>query len=152
NAEFVFIEYPSHSKEVAYLFKVRISYAFKQHNLDPNRYIRLVPSQDFQDFLRLLSLSDVYLDSIGWSGGMTTLEALGSMLPIVTMPGRFLRGRHSYGCLKRIGVTETVVRSVEDYVNVSAGLGLDEKWREAIKLRQASNLDRLYNDRDCILA
>src|SRR5262249_2879807 len=113
-SEFIFIERETHSIEAAHAFKARVADAFLQHDLDAKDHIRFVPQQGLQDFLRLLSLSDVYLDSIGWSGGMTTLEALACMLPVVTMPGQFMRGRHAYGCLKRIGINETIAQSTED--------------------------------------
>ena len=151
-SEFVLIERETHSVEAARAFEARIAEAFRQHNLNASDHIRFVSQQGLQDFLTLLSLSDVYLDCIGWSGGMTTLEALGCMLPIVTMPGQFMRGRHAYGCLQRIGIDETVAHSAEDYVNVSSRLGLDEAWRNAILSKQAANLHRLYDDRECVVA
>ncbi len=150
NSQFVFIERDTHSIEVANFFKARVAKIFKRHDLDPDNYIRFVPPLSTQNFLRLLSLADVYLDSIGWSGGMTTLEALGCMLPVVTTPGEFMRGRHSYGCLRRIGVTDTVAQNVEDYIDIAVRLGLDEKWREGIKMKQESKLHKLYDDTDCI--
>jgi predicted O-linked N-acetylglucosamine transferase (SPINDLY family) len=150
NSEFVFIERETHSTEVVHQFKARVAEVFRQHGLDSNDYIRFVPSLSTQEFLRLLSLADVYLDGIGWSGGMTTLEALGRMLPVVTMPGKFMRGRHAYGCLKRIGVMETVAQNIEDYITIASRLGLDGEWREEIKLKQALKLHALYDDTDCI--
>ena len=150
NSQFVFIERDTHSVEVAHFFKARVAEIFKRHNLDSDNYIRFVPPLSTQNFLRLLSLADVYLDSIGWSGGMTTLEALGCMLPVVTMPGEFMRGRHSYGCLRRIGVMDTVAQNVEDYIDIALRLGLDEKWREDIRMNQESKLHKLYDDTDCI--
>jgi protein O-GlcNAc transferase len=150
NSQFVFIERDTHSVEVANCFKERVGQIFKRHDLDPDNYIRFVPTLSTQNFLRLLSLADVYLDSIGWSGGMTTLEALGCMLPVVTMPGEFMRGRHSYGCLRRIGVMDTVAHNVEGYIDIAVRLGLDKKWREGIKMKQESKLHKLYDDTDCI--
>jgi predicted O-linked N-acetylglucosamine transferase (SPINDLY family) len=150
NCQFVFIERDTHSVDVAHLFKERIAKIFRGHELDPDNHIRFVPPLSTQNFLRLLSVADVYLDSIGWSGGMTTLEALSCMLPVVTMPGEFMRGRHSYGCLQRIGVMDTVAKNVDDYIDIAVRLGLDEKWREGIKNKQESNLYKLYDDTDCI--
>jgi predicted O-linked N-acetylglucosamine transferase (SPINDLY family) len=150
-SEFVFIERETHSIEAAHAFKARVVDAFRQHDLNANEHVRFVARQRLQDFLGLISLSDVYLDCIGWSGWMTTLEALGCMLPIVTLPGQFMRGRHAYGCLKRIGISETVAQSVGDYVNAAARLGLDEAWKKTVISKQAANLHKLYNDRDCIM-
>ena len=150
-SEFVFIERETHSLEAAQAFKARLAEAFMRHDLDANEHVRFVPRQSLRDFLALLSLSDVYLDCIAWSGGMTTLEALGCMLPVVTIPGRFMRGRHAYGCLSRIGIGETVAQSAEEYVNVAVRLGLDETWKRTILSKQATDLHKLYDDRECVL-
>ena len=37
--------------------------------------------------MQLLGVLDVYLDSIGWNGGITTLRALAMNCPVVTLPG-----------------------------------------------------------------
>jgi predicted O-linked N-acetylglucosamine transferase (SPINDLY family) len=152
SAQFVFIERETHSVEAAQVFKTRVAAAFRQRNLEPDKYLLFVPSMSTQNFLELLSLADVYLDSIGWSGGMTTLEAIGCMLPVVTLPGKFMRGRHAYGCLKRIGVMETAAQDIDTYVHIAARLGLDREWRKFITLKQASQLHKLYDDTECILA
>jgi predicted O-linked N-acetylglucosamine transferase (SPINDLY family) len=149
-SQFVFIERDTHSVEVAQFFRARVAKVFKCHDLDPENYLRFVPSLSTQNFLRLLSLSDVYLDSVGWSGGMTTLEALGCNLPIVTMPGEFMRGRHSYGCLRRIGMMDTVAQNIEDYIDIAVRLGVDKKWTEGIKMKQESKLHKLYDNTDCV--
>jgi predicted O-linked N-acetylglucosamine transferase (SPINDLY family) len=38
---------------------------------------------------------DVILDSIGWSGGNTSLQAIELGKPVVTLPGAFMRARFS---------------------------------------------------------
>ena len=59
---------------------------------------------------------DLMLDSIGWSGGNTTLEALAQDLPVVTFEGALMRGRVSAGILRMMGMPETVGETVDDYV------------------------------------
>lgn len=152
NSEFVFIERDRRTIAAVLAFKRRIDEKFREYGLDPDRYIRFLPPQSTENFLRLLSVSDVYLDSIGWSGGMTTLEALGCMLPIVTVPGRFMRGRHSYGCLKQLGVLATVAQNFDDYVSLAVRLAFDKAWRQDVISEQAKNLHMLYDDKECILA
>ena len=56
-------------------------------------HIRLVEPLSQDEFPSLGAVADVYLDSLEWSGCNTTLELLGSNLPIVTCRGRFMRGR-----------------------------------------------------------
>jgi predicted O-linked N-acetylglucosamine transferase (SPINDLY family) len=150
-SEFLFFERETHSIEAADAFRMRVGEAFIRNGLDANKYVRVIPQQDFDDFLGVLSLSDVCLDSIGWSGGMTTLECMGCMLPVVTMPGHLMRGRHAYGCLNRVGIQETLAQNPNEYVNVAVRLGLDQSWKQAILLRQANDGHLLYNDKECLV-
>ncbi|MGA9755872.1 MAG: hypothetical protein WBV23_12115, partial [Desulfobaccales bacterium] len=78
------------------------------------------------------------------------LEALACDLPVVTLPGNHMRGRHSMAFLTMMGVTETIVTSLEEYVAVAARLALDESWREQISQKIAATKGRLYRDMTCI--
>jgi CRISPR-associated protein Csy1 len=69
------------------------------------------------DFLRINALCDVMLDTLHWSGGNTSLDALACGLPIVTLPGRFMRGRQSFGMLTLMGLPELIARDRDDYVD-----------------------------------
>ncbi len=51
--------------------------------------------------------------------------------PIVTLPGRFMRGRQSAGMLALMGVDELVARDTDDYVGIVARLCSDAAWRSA---------------------
>jgi predicted O-linked N-acetylglucosamine transferase (SPINDLY family) len=95
-------------------------------------------------------LSDVYLDTFTWSGGNTTLEAIACNLPVVTCPGEFMRGRHSYSFLKMIGVTDTIAQNEVEYIEIAVKLGLDPAWRRNIAERISESHDRLYDDTTCV--
>jgi len=58
----------------------------------------------------------VFLDSIGWSGFNTTLDALANDLPIVTLRRGLMRDRHTSAMLDRMGLTAIVCKSIEEYV------------------------------------
>ena len=62
------------------------------------------------------------VDTLHWSGGNTSLDALACALPIVTLPGRFMRGRQSAGMLRLMGIDELVARDADDYVRIVARL------------------------------
>ena len=55
----------------------------------------------------------MYLDSIGFSGFNTALQAVECGLPIVTREGRFMRGRLASGILKRMGLQDLVAADEE---------------------------------------
>ena len=95
---------------------------------------------------------DLMLDSIGWSGGNTTLEALAQDLPVVTFQGELMRGRVSAGILRMMGMPETIAETLDDYVALAVRMGRDLSFRADIKKRIASDKHRLYRDRACIAA
>lgn len=53
------------------------------------------PNLTMSDFFALVRLADVCLDTPGWNGGNTTIQALQENVPVVTLAGEFMRGRHS---------------------------------------------------------
>ena len=63
-------------------------------------------------FVAAAGLSDVFLDSIGWSGCNSALECLTRALPIVTFEGATMRGRHSAAIPRMIGVEDTIATTV----------------------------------------
>lgn len=132
------------------LLKPRLNRAFAEVGLRSEEYcvFRAIPER--LDYLMINLVSDVYLDTFCWSGGNTTLEAIACCLPIVTCPGEFMRGRHSYSFLKMLGVTETIAENQVDYVKIAVKLGVDSAWRREIGERMAQRLDYLYEDRACV--
>jgi predicted O-linked N-acetylglucosamine transferase (SPINDLY family) len=92
------------------------------------------------------------LDSIEWSGGNTTLEALAQDLPVVTLEGALMRGRVSAGMLRMMGMPETVAPTIDEYVALAVRMARDTEFRMAIKARIAKDRHRLYRDRTSIAA
>ena len=87
------------------------------------------------DFLELLRLGDVLLDSFDFGGGNTTAEALFAGIPIVTLPGRLMRGRFTYAWLRHAGLTEGIATSAEDYVARALRFGGDAELRLLLRGR-----------------
>ncbi|MBX9691131.1 MAG: glycosyltransferase, partial [Cyanobacteria bacterium] len=102
------------------------------------------------NFMHLLNNIDVYLDSIGWNGGITSMRALALNCPIVTMPTEFMRGRHSCAMLEMIGCDELIVNSVDDYVELAARLGNDNDYLQAQRKAIEERKDKLFYDKTCI--
>ena len=112
----------------------------------------ILPSMPQERFIDAIRQCDVLLDTIGWSGGKSTLDSLAHDAPIVTLPGHFMRGRHTAAILTRMGVTETVAASVDGYVDIAVQLACDRGWRESLRNRMAAGRHRVFGDRGCIEA
>jgi protein O-GlcNAc transferase len=108
--------------------------------------VRALPQCAHDDFLRVNSVCDVMLDTLHWSGGNTSLDALACGLPIVTLPGRFMRGRQSAGMLALMGIDELVARDEDDYVRIAATLATDAPARGALSQRIVAGAPRIFGD------
>ena len=142
NAQFLFIAFRNAPTE---LFRARLERSFAAAGLTMARHVRIIPPVPVEDFCPLLRSADVYLDSIGWSGGNTTLEALSCGLPVVTLPTGLMRGRHSTAILQHIGLGERVAGSVDDFVGRAVALA-DAPQRDGYRAAIAEARHRLFHD------
>jgi predicted O-linked N-acetylglucosamine transferase (SPINDLY family) len=149
--QFVFI---AHSKGEAATesFRRRLERAFVVHGLAAADHCVFLPRLSQDEFAAAIGQCDIVLDSIGWSGFNSTIEGLPHDLPIVTMVGPLMRGRHTAAVLAMMGVTETVTATVDDYVAVAQRLATDAAWRKAVRERMQDNRHRVYRDRVCMAA
>jgi protein O-GlcNAc transferase len=103
-------------------------------------------------FVAAAGLADIFLDSIGWSACNSALESLAHDLPIVTLEGPMMRGRHSAAILRMLEVPETVAATLDDYVAIAVRLARDLPARRALVDRMAARKHRLYYDRAPVTA
>ena len=151
DCQFVFITYPK-GTAVTEMFRNRLHRAFSATGLDSADHCVFLPRLDQSRFLAASGLCDVFLDSIGWSGGNTTLESLIYALPIVTLPGRLMRSRHSLAILTRMGIADTIAGTVDEYVAIAIRLARDKVWRDRIRDEIPAGAARVYRDHACISA
>ncbi len=150
-AQFAFIG--SHiSESITEKFRQRLQAAFASFGLNSEDYCVILPRLDGVEYPNLNLVSDVYLDTFSWSGGNTTMYAIATNLPIVTCPGEFMRGRHSYGMVRMLGVTETIAKDEAEYIEIAVRLGLDQDWRQSIVDKVKQNQNRAFEDPTCVVA
>jgi predicted O-linked N-acetylglucosamine transferase (SPINDLY family)/glycosyltransferase involved in cell wall biosynthesis/ADP-heptose:LPS heptosyltransferase len=150
NSKFVFIatDFP----HINIKFRQRLQRAFTQFDLDVDRYCIFLQRQLGDDYLSLHLVSDIFLDTIDWSGGSTTLEAIACGSAIVTLPGEFMRGRHSYAMLKILQVEETIANNKEEYIEIAIKLAKDPNWRLSIVQRMCDRHNVLFDDQISVRA
>jgi predicted O-linked N-acetylglucosamine transferase (SPINDLY family) len=124
-----FVFFTLEPKYLADRLKQRLRSAFASVQLDFERYVVFVPKQAQPQFHGLMRRSRVFLDTLGFSGFNTVMQAVACGLPIVAREGRFMRGRFASGILKRMQMAELVTSSDEDYISLAVKLASDtEHW------------------------
>lgn len=108
--------------------------------------VEFFPQQSSPDFVNLMALADVMLDTFHYSGGNTSHEALAVGTPIVTYPSQFLRGRLALGRYRRMDLLICVAASPAAYVELALRLGTDPVYRAEIKAKILAANAVLYED------
>lgn len=112
------------------------------------RVIRL-PQHSRADFLAVLAHCDVALDTFGFSGGNTSLDALSVGLPVVTLPGELMRGRQTFAMLKTLqsdACAALIARDEVHYVELVTRLLGDASMRSAAREAITDNKHKLFDD------
>ncbi len=113
-------------------FTQRIARAFDAHGIGASERLLVLPSFPHEDYLRINLACDAMLDTLYWSGGNTSLDALACALPVVTLPGAFMRGRQSAAMLRLAGASELIATDPHDYVRIATRIVEDAGWRHAM--------------------
>lgn len=114
-----------------------------------NRVV-FVPRVGQNEFFRLLLMADVLLDPPYFGGGNTTYEALAAGLPIVTWPGRFMRGRVTQACYQQMGFRQLVAGSLGQYVEIATRLANDAAWKAQVRAEIHERRGVLYEDNSAV--
>jgi predicted O-linked N-acetylglucosamine transferase (SPINDLY family) len=128
----------------AYL--ARLDRALAREGISRAGRVHVLPQCTHHDYLRVNRVCDAMLDTLRWSGGNTSLDAIACGLPIVTLPGRYMRGRQSAGMLRTIGVTDSIARDAAQYVDIASRLVDDREFRDDVASRIASGRGALFDD------
>ena len=151
NCHFVFLKSRA-STAISEQFFQRLHRAFEQAGLNIHDHVTMLSSLSDEQYHRMHELADVFLDSIGTGGTTTTLEALSSNIPIITLPSNFLRGRVSSGILNHLGIKETIATSVENYIELAITLGNQPTRRQQLRAQMERNKVKAYQNTACTTA
>jgi predicted O-linked N-acetylglucosamine transferase (SPINDLY family) len=127
-------------------FRARLHGAFRDRGLQPERFVSFVPWLSKGGFIGLMSQAQLYLDTIGFSGFNTALQAVQADLPVVARDGRFMRGRLASGILKRMRMPELVAATDEEYVALVERIVRTPRLRADLASRMARARQALFAD------
>jgi len=123
----------------------RLTAACGAAGADPAR-VHFVAQRSHDDYLAVTASCELMLDTTRWSGGNTALDALACALPIVALPGRFMRARQSAAMLRQAGVPELIARDPDEYVRIAAAAAGDRVAREDLAARLCAGRAQVFDD------
>jgi predicted O-linked N-acetylglucosamine transferase (SPINDLY family) len=142
----------NYQKNWTSIFKMRLEKSFNNANLILDDYVIFLPWLKTAEFYGLMKRADLFLDTIGFSGFNTAMQAIECALPIVTREGKFMRGRLASGILKRMGMSELITNTEEKYIELAVNLAKDQEYRNRVSEKIIEMRDILYEDVDPIRA
>ena len=151
NCQFLVISDPI-SAFITEQFRTRLCNIFRKFDMNLNDYVVFLKPLQPYEFYAVNQLSDIFLDTIGWSGCNSTFEAIANNLPILTLLGELMRGRHSSAILTMMGATDTIAKTLDEYIGLAIKLAQDSQWRKLMSEKIAANKHRIYRDKTCIAA
>jgi protein O-GlcNAc transferase len=128
----------------------RLHAAFRSQDLDPTEYLAWIPWQKPADFFALMRRADVCLDTLGFSGFNTALQAVECDLPLVAYEGRFMRGRLASALLRSMNHHDQVAQDEPTYVDLAVRLATDKRINNEIRARLRADKQRLFRDHAAI--
>ena len=144
NKNAVLVFFQATDMSITRAFMKRLENVFDESGMEKSGQIKMLPRMAHENYLRVNMLCDVMLDTLHWSGGNTTLDALACGLPVVTMPGEFMRGRQSYGMLKCMGLNELIAHDHKDYIEIATRLGTDRAWHQKVVQQIITSSDAIF--------
>jgi CRISPR-associated protein Csy1 len=131
----------------------RMTAALQRAGADPARQLRVLPLLARARFLGLCSVADVMLDTLHWSGGANTIDALRCRLPVVACPGALMRGRQTLGMLRAIGLAdELAAGSPAAMADLAVAIAGDRDRRATLAARIGERLPVLFDGRAALTA
>jgi protein O-GlcNAc transferase len=100
----------------------------------------------YADFLAGLAAADLVLDTPGFSGGGTSLDALGLGAAVLCFEGHSARARQTSAMLRLLGIPELIAGDDADYVRRALELLGDRKRLDQLRKRVGERSNALFSD------
>ena len=110
-----------------------------------NRLIFLDGHDKKFKFIDKLREHKIVIDTIGWSGGNTSLEALFLNKPIITLKGNSLRSNHTAAFLKEIDLEVLIAKNYTEYLQLANKLMENKEFFNFIVNKIIKNKHLIFN-------
>lgn len=108
--------------------------------------IHFLDNLPFVDYIAMMKLAHVVLDTPHFSGGNSTVEGLAVGAASVTLPSAFSKARFGYAWYRKLGINDCIARDADDYVDIAVSLGTNRDLREHLQRRILEASPALFDD------
>lgn len=136
----------SRSETMDKLLDQRLRAAFDREGVDFDAHVCLIPTLSRPRFFALMQRSALMLDTLGFSGFNTALQAVECSLPVLAHEGRFMRGRLASAIMRKLKLPELVAQTDEAFIAQAVRLAADAQDRERLSRQIESRRGILFRD------
>jgi len=136
----------SHRKPMNEMLERRLRSAFDREGVDFEARVCLIPTLDRPLFFGLMQRAALMLDTLGFSGFNTALQAVECGLPVLAREGDFMRGRLASSIMRRMGLHELVATTDEAFIQTAIRLAADSARCRELRQEIANRRQILFHD------
>src|ERR1700730_1305074 len=107
------------------LMDTRLRAAFDKGGVEFDAHVSIIPTLDRCEFFGLMRESALMLDTLGFSGFNTAIQAIECDLPVLAFEGEFMRGRLASAIMRRLDFPELVATTKEEFIQKAVELAGD---------------------------
>ncbi len=131
----------------------RLRKAFAGAGLEFDAHVCVIPVLERPRFFGLMQQSALLLDTLGFSGFNTALQALESGLPVLAYEGKFMRGRLASAIMRKMNMPELVATTQEEFVQKAVEfVTTDAKQIRKLRSDIPKRVKALFRDDSSIVA
>jgi protein O-GlcNAc transferase len=124
----------------------RLRAAFEKAQVAFDEHVSIIPTLDRARFFGLMRRSALMLDTLGFSGFNTALQAIECDLPVLAFEGDFMRGRLASAIMRQLGMPELVATTKADFVQKAIELTGDTGRRKELRSQIIERRKVLFHD------
>ena len=140
----VLVFFQADSRAITMAFANRLAGRLEAAGIAAKGQFKFLPRLNGGMFRRALALADVMLDTFHWSGGGTSLDAFAADVPVVTLPGEFMRGRQTMAMLRMMGLERLIAVDVADYVTKAVEIANNPVLNTSIRRTIVARRDQIF--------
>lgn len=107
--------------------------------------LQFLPWMEQTDFLNVISVCDVALDSLRLGGGNVTFQSFYVGTPMIQRPTELLRCRIASGLYHLLDMSEWIAHDQQDYIEKALKLGTNPELRKQVSEQLLAGRSKIFN-------